>query len=292
MILPTLEQDKNIYLLLDAAKISDVIRRVVAVCSTDPITPIYAGTQLQDILAASPLLIHVGDFEQYTPLFQDTEILAGCLVIQSSFSYDTMIKFWQANSIAYFPSGDIPAIFRLHDPVFYAAFQNTEFDLDKVRLSGPCEHVWVWDGNQRTWNDYPQELIEGVDLDFRPIELTDTLMAVMTEVKVHHVIRLLSIHIKTYFPQMFEENESAEPLAKFLFKKSSSLGFSGQQSLFFFANIWCYLGSNCLNEEEYPEIANKLLQPSIETPQQRISQAALKLENYKQNLIHRQYDYI
>jgi hypothetical protein len=292
MKLPMLDPERNTYLLFDTIKINELIKRVVAVCSTDPMTPIYAGTKLQEVVDASPLLIHVTDFDNYAPLFKETDMLTGCLIIQSSVCREAMIKFWQSTCIAYFRSGHVPAIFRLHDPELYEAFQQTEHAIDKIRLAGPCEQVWIWNRKQERWDSVPQVLTDNISGDFQPIELSDAHMEVMTEVNVRHGVQSLAEHITTYFPHLFEEGESSEPLAKFLFVKSSELGFIGQQSLFFFANIWCYLGADCLNKEKYPEIANKLSLPSSETPQQRVHQAALMLENYKQNLIHRQHDYI
>jgi hypothetical protein len=293
------ETKQTIYLLLDGAKIDSLAKQVALIDAADEVIPIYAGTRLQEASEVSPLLVQVSSLSPFADFLQHDENRDGCLIIESTAGFETLLQYWQAQLFAVFPemSSSVenaePMVFRLYDPRIFAAFQQTAKSLEKSRLFGPCQRIWCWIAQETQWKAFePETTIEEAIWLQSPFVLNQTHLDILSELKINHLISQLNQHVQHYFPHLFPQEDTQEDFARFLYKESITLGFESQQSIFYFANIWCYLGKACLEKEHYPDIAALLIEPSLQTPQQRIQAAALQLANHQPNLTHRVADYI
>ncbi|QMV17037.1 DUF4123 domain-containing protein [Vibrio spartinae] len=292
-MLPVIETTQPIYLLLDSAKIDALAKQVALLDAADQVMPLYAGTRLQDVMEVSPLLVQVSSLIPFAKLLDSDENKDGCLILESDAGFDELFRYWQAQIFALSPESPEPMVFRLYDPRIFAAFQKTEHSLEKKRLFGPCRRIWCWNSKETYWENFQTE--DTVDREIwqqSPFMMTQAHLDVLFELKIEHFIHQLHQHVQSYFPQLLPPDEVCEDFARFLHQKAGTLGFENPQSIFYFTNIWCYLGGDCLDKTIYPDIAILLTESSQQTPQQRIKTAAQQLADYQPNQTHRVTDYI
>ncbi|CAM3797079.1 hypothetical protein VA7868_04195 [Vibrio aerogenes CECT 7868] len=296
MSLPDLYQKEGMFLyaLLDGAQTEEIARKVIELELEQPVMLLFGGTPLEDLLPVSPLLVRVTTPSALAPVLETEQTQNATMLIQSPHDFDTVFDYWQNRLFAAMPYGEEPVIFRLYDPLIFSAFQTTDRGIEKSALFGPCETVWCRDRVSGQWMSYHPEFQVDKDIwsDEALLPLTETHLEVLTDTKISQVRLHLNRHIQQYFPDLCSNAGEAQQFTQALYNKSMAYGFQDSQSMFYFVNIWCYLGSACIDDTQFPEIARLLTQPGAQTPQQRIQTAAHQLGDYPQNRTHCAADYL
>jgi len=293
-MMSSIKAERTLYLLLDGAKIEG-LAKYIALVNLSHVMPLYAGTPLQEASRVSPFLIQVS----FSALSYFSELLAkgdnknGCIVMESDSEFDDVVTYWQSQLFTVFPDTTEPMVFRLYDPRIFSAFQKSDKGIEKSRLFGPCQQIWCWSQEMADWEAFqPQNTVERKEWASVPLILNQMHLDILSDLNLHYLLEQLHQHIQQYFPHLMSQETQRQDFARFIYDRSTEHGFTDRQSIFYFANVWCYLGGSCLDELKYPTIAALLTNVSTKTPQQRVESAALQLADYPVNVKHHVDDYI
>lgn len=279
----------NTYIIIDGAKIDDLPMKLALTDSSENILPLYAGTPFSDLISVSPYLIQVNRIEDYESIISNPIERSACIVIESDKPFLELVSFWKKRLMVNI-EGNTTALFRLYDPDVLHRLLITPETTPNHQLLGPCKRVFYNVDNQ--WYEYEIHKTNSHKLIDETLTLSGNDYEALSILRKEHTFSLLSGHITQYFPDMVDSASEAIILAKHIQGIASPLGFSTEQSLFFFANVWCYLGSECLDFNRYPSIAELLTKASAISHLQRIERAARLASQYAQNVTHSAKTYL
>ncbi len=269
---PLLSQHLNTFLLVDGAKIDDLPRKIAEIDQAVDCWPLYSHSVLSELLNVSPYLIQPRNLQAYQCLLQQSQGKA-VVVIQSQSEFKSILAQWQSRIMVNLPDSD-EAIFRLHDPDILAVLLSAVNTTPAYQLLGLQQTVYCYCGQQAQWLSFEACSTDENSQVAEQLTLTHQDLAVLSSLQTRHSLQQTAQHICHYFPNMVTDLAQAEQLAERLYRQADKLGFCCEQTLFLFTNIWCHLGSDCLNEQLHPDIAVLLTTPGPKTPLQRIEQAA------------------
>ncbi len=272
---PLLSQHLNTFLIIDGAKVDDLPRKIAEIDQAVDCWPLYCNSILSELMNIGPYLIQPHRVQDYQCLLQHSHAKA-VIVIQSPLEFEAVKTLWQSRIMVNLPDGD-EVIFRLYDPDILTALLSTTDTTPMYQLIGMQQTVYCFSEQQAQWLSFSHSADETLDKDRQITEqltLTQQDLAVLSSLKTRHSLQQVAHHIRHYFPNTVANPAQAEELAEWLYQQANKLGFCCEQTLFLFANIWCHLGCGCLNEYVHPDIAALLTVPSLNTPLQRIEQAA------------------
>ncbi|ODS11093.1 DUF4123 domain-containing protein [Vibrio scophthalmi] len=279
----------NTYLIIDGAKIDDLPMKLALIDSSESILPLYAGTPFSDLISVSPYLIQVKRLEDYESILSNLIDRSACIIIESDKSFLELVSFWKKRLIVNIDS-NTKVLFRLYDPDILHRLLITPKTTPNHQFLGPCQRVLYNVDNQ--WYDYELHKKSSDKVIDEALTLSGSDYEALSMLRKEHTFSLLSEHITQYFPDMVDDELEATMFAQHIQGIASSLGFSTEQSLFFFANVWCYLGSECLDFNRYPNIAELLTKASAISHLQRIERAARLASQYAQNVTHSAKTYL
>lgn len=263
------------YLLLDGVSINNLRASVSEWFGTPEIQVLYATTPLASCNEISPCLITLNGpntpgLEHYLA-HSDEEW--GYLIFSQASAFDVIRHLRGLLNAQYQPQG-LNVWLRVADPAVMHAVLSHATDTRKPEMFGPMERVVLPDVISNGWHQHarPEGTVRA--LPDGPYGVCEVQQEKLDEVKFRAGIRFLEEHLSAKLPEYRADltGSARWQCLRELAIRADGLGFSSDQDLCFYANVYGLLGDDVLLE--HPDIAALITQPSGLSPSDRIKKAA------------------
>lgn len=258
------------YLLLDGVSAPNLAHRLHR--WDNPVYCLYHGTRWHELADISPCLITLkGAGDSLLAYFQEHAALEWGYLLFSDADALTLCKHWrrllsveQADGVEVMPRIADPAV--MH-PLFDLAQQ-----INSARWFGPVAHVCLPDGIEGTWRQHIR--LDHARAEPQTYRLTDQELTALGEVEFRNVVSALSEHLLAHFPAFMTNFSGTEcrQYAQKLASEAYQQGFSSEQEMALYANVFGYLAGQPLIE--HPDIAQLLAGTVAGAPLARVKRAA------------------
>lgn len=275
------EENEQLYLFVDGGQFDDLPKDLYSVSGTIDLEPIYMEPPYDALMAVSPYVVKATDefkawffaqnkviagffFSSSLPIEEICEHFRQVIKVISPYGSDVYLKMANAECAWVFLAQE--------DPYYWKAFN----------------HVWVptrlgWQALER-----PDDL-KLDEFDFsKPLKISDEIWGKLGEVSWRNTLEELAIHMQKFFPEIEQHTTDFHQWLDSEGKVAYAKGFASQRDLTFYFNIIGYLGIDAVSEARYSDIEQLLNQPSIQTPSQRVEQAAELAYQYSQSTSNKQ----
>lgn len=143
---------------------------------------------------------------------------------------------------------------------------------------------WLWQGVAQVW--IPIRLEEGPAWQHKAatsglgapmgerLRLSDMQWRRLGEVSWLHTLDGIRKHMQTWFPARLQEQPAPTAWVAHWADYAYGKGFESERDLLLFFNVMGYLGSSWCEQDVHPQIKALITDSSVQTPSQRIEQAA------------------
>lgn len=258
------------YLLLDGVSAANLARRLHR--WDNPVYCLYHGTRWHELADISPCLVTLkGAGDSLLAYFQEHAALEWGYLLFSEADALALCKHWrrllsveQAEGVEVMPRIADPAV--MH-PLFDLACQ-----ANSTRWFGPVAHVCLPDGVAGIWRQHTR--LDHARAESQAYRLTDQELTALGEVEFRTVVSALGDHLHAHFPVFmanFPGTEGRQYVQK-LASEAYQQGFSSEQELVFYVNVFAYLTGQPVIE--HPDIAQLLAGTAAGAPLARVERAA------------------
>ncbi len=263
------------YLLLDGATVKNLLANTRQWFGTQDAQVLYATTPLTSCSDLSPCLItlngrHTPGLEHY---FGHLSEEWGYLIFSQAGSFDVIRHLRLLLNAEYQPQGQ-KVWLRVADPAVIHAILGHATVTQHPEVFGPIDRVVLPDVINNTWQQHTRPGDVAPAFLQSPYALCETQQALLDGVSFRSALKVLAKHLRAKFP-----NAKAELTAEArwrwigeLASRAYEMGFSSEQQMCLFANVFLLLGEDVLLR--HPDIAELMTQPSALPPSSRIEKAA------------------
>jgi hypothetical protein len=238
----------------------------------NPVYCLYQGTRWHELADISPCLVTLkGAGDSLLAYFQEHAALEWGYLLFSEADALTLCKHWrrllsieQAEGVEVMPRIADPAV--MHQLFHLAAQDNS------TRWFGPVAHVCLPDGVAGIWRQHTR--LDHARAESQAYRLTDQELTALGEVEFRTVVSALGDHLHAHFPVFmanFPGTEGRQYVQK-LASEAYQQGFSSEQELVFYVNVFAYLAGQPVIE--HPDIAQLLAGTAAGAPLARVERAA------------------
>jgi hypothetical protein len=269
--------DGTLYLFLDGSQIEGCLTRLFQVEGAIDLEPIYMIEPYDTLLEVSPLVVRVTPeimawfYEQATPTAGFFFTCAYPLEVIAS-HFRQMIKIVT-------PLGS------------QAFFKMAHSEVSWVMLRNDSAHYWaimdqVWLPTRVGWKilskpDRPSEPLRW------PLQLSERIWKQLAQVSWMNTLQAVVRHLEQYFPHLLAQ-DGFDGWLNAVATDGYQQGFSAERDLLLYFNIIGLLGEEAVTTSRYPDIYQLITTPSLQTPSQRVEQAAELAYHYSLSQSERQ----
>lgn len=256
------------YLLLDGVSVPELQQRLHQ--WSNPLYCLYRQTRWHELSEISPCLVALnGRDDPLLAYFQQHAALEWGYVLFSDAEAFTLCQHWrhllsveQAEGVEVMPRIADPAVMQ---PLFALAEQ-----AHSARWFGPVSHVCLPDGVQGHWWRYSQAAEARAEP--KRYRLTDEELTALGNVEFRNAVCAVSEHLLRHFPAFLATHTAAErrKYVHNLMEQAYQHGFSSDQELTLYANVYAYLDGQAVGED----IIQLLTTSTSDTPLTRVKRAA------------------
>lgn len=265
MVLPefTLAEGERLYLLLDGAQLPELERQLFEIADNPAYQPLYLYAPWDTLREVSPCLVQVS--EPLLRWFQTLPANTGWL-LASPLSLlplaDQLRRLIEVES----PYGS-RILLKLAAPETMACLL---VDADPWLWQGIAQ---VWLPSRAGWHHWQvgDALAAPLGDKFR---ITDTQWERLGELSWQHQLEVTHRHMVRWFPaRLAEQSDPRSWIARWA-KQAYQLGFQTEREQLLFFNVLGFVGDGWWGSDDYPTLTKLLTLPSVQTPSQRVEQAA------------------
>ncbi len=258
------------YLLLDGVSVADLMQRLSR--WNRPLYCLYRDTRWHELADISPCLIALeGSADPLLTYFCEHAALEWGYLLFSEADVQSQLEHWR-HLLSVEQADGVEVMPRIADPaVMHQLLRLAEQD-GSARWFGLCAHFCLPDGVEGVWRQHIRP--EQPCAEPQTYRLTDRELAALGEVEFRNIVCSLSEHLQTYFPAFMARFTLPErrPYAQKLASEAYRQGFSSEQELTLYANVFAYLAGQPVTE--HPDIAQLLAQATAGAPLARVERAA------------------
>lgn len=274
---------KNGYILFNAVRTGDLLKRLYQWNPGVDCHPLFLGTRFKELLDMSPVVVTVED--QYDPAFraflENAQKLWGLLLFSNANKREVV------DHLRWLVSVDEPVgkatLLNLSDPqVANALFELYPLHTDNA-LFGPIEHVYAIDRFEGRWRHHRRLGPPATNAHQTLYRLSEAQIEALDELSFRAVVINIELHACRHFPEFQAQLDSRQRFAYFLEMANGAYerGFHSESDLLHFVNVMQFLHSQ--PPDAHPDITTLLYQSSSLTPSQRVQKAnLLALERARQ----------
>ncbi|VVO52770.1 hypothetical protein PS903_00372 [Pseudomonas fluorescens] len=258
------------YLLLDGVSAPNLAHRLHR--WDNPVYCLYHGTRWHELADISPCLITLkGAGDSLLAYFQEHAALEWGYLLFSDADALTLCKHWRRLLSVKHPSA-IEVMPRIADPAVMHHLFDLAQQINSARWFGPVTHVCLPDGIEGTWRQHIR--LDHASAEPQTYRLTDQELTALGEVEFRNGVSALREHLQAHFPAFMANFPGTEcrQYAQKLAGEAYQQGFSSEQEMVFYANVFGYLAGQPVME--HPDIAQLLAGTAAGAPLARVERAA------------------
>ena len=258
------------YLLLDGVSAPNLAHRLHR--WDNPVYCLYHGTRWHELADISPCLITLkGAGDSLLAYFQEHAALEWGYLLFSDADALTLCKHWRRLLSVQHPSA-VEVMPRIADPAVMHPLFDLAQQINSARWFGPVTHVCLPDGIEGTWRQHIR--LDHASAEPQTYRLTDQELTALGEVEFRNGVSALREHLQAHFPAFMANFPGTEcrQYAQKLAGEAYQQGFSSEQEMVFYANVFGYLAGQPVIE--HPDIAQLLAGTAAGAPLARVERAA------------------
>jgi hypothetical protein len=272
-----ISSDGHLYLFLDSAQIESCAQRLFQVTGAIDLEPIYMHPPYDQLLEVTPYIVRVTP-SIMTWFYQQQTPTAG-FFFRSGYPLEAICSHFRHCIKVVTPySSD-------------AFFKMAHSEVAWVMLRNEVVHYWriidqAWLPTRVGWKILFKP--ERMDDEIRwPLTLNERVWQQLSQVKWMNTLQVVVRHLQKSFPALIAQ-EGFDGWLNATASDAYNQGFVLERDILFYFNIIGLLGEEAVTSERYPNIYHLIVMPSIQTPSQRIEQAAELAYQYSQTTREKQ----
>ena len=258
------------YLLLDGVSAPNLAHRLHR--WDNPVYCLYHGTRWHELADISPCLVTLkGAGDLLLAYFLEHAALEWGYLLFSDADALTLCKHWRRLLSVQHPSA-VEVMPRIADPAVMHPLFDLAQQINSARWFGPVTHVCLPDGIEGTWRQHIR--LDHASAEPQTYRLTDQELTALGEVEFRNGVSALREHLQAHFPAFMANFPGTEcrQYAQKLAGEAYQQGFSSEQEMVFYANVFGYLAGQPVME--HPDIAQLLAGTAAGAPLARVERAA------------------
>ncbi len=264
---------KNVYLLLNAANVPDLKRKIFEWEVSQACTMLFLQTRFSELLERSPALIQIqGPHEPMLARFLAHAREEWGLLLFSPADRKTLVRHLRWLMFVEKPTGQTCYLNLSDASVANALFSLHPAHIDN-RIFGPIDQVYAADKMTEQWRSHTR-IGEAAPVDVNAVyRLNTEQVEALGDAVFRLTVTHLDQHLRRFFPDYLADAplriryQQVHALASSAYEK----GFKSEVDTFHYANVMCFLATE--PHDAHPDIRELLLDTSELTPSQRIEKA-------------------